>query len=101
MEMVVTLLVVGTILLISETVLPGAIAGILGLLCLLAGVVAAYYEFGPRTGNLVLIGVSLGLCGGIALWVRVFPTSRTSSLNKAFRGSTTFNFIVSGSPPTL
>jgi len=76
MEMVVTLLVLGTVLLLAETVLPGLIAGILGLLCLLAGVIAAYYEFGARTGNLLLIAVSLGLIGGMAAWVKVFPTSR-------------------------
>ena len=29
------------------------------------------------------------------------PTRRTSSLNKALSGSTTFNFIKSGKPPTL
>lgn len=76
MEMVVTLLVLGTILLLAELVLPGLIAGICGLLCLLGGVIAAYYEFGPRTGNAVLIGVSLGLLGGMALWMKFFPGSR-------------------------
>ena len=76
MEMVVTLLVLGTILLLAELVLPGLIAGICGLLCLLGGVIAAYYEFGPRTGNAVLIGVSLGLLGGMALWMKFFPNSR-------------------------
>ena len=30
-----------------------------------------------------------------------FPTRRTSSLNKALSGSTIFNFIKSGKPPTL
>ena len=76
MEMVVTLLVVGTMLLLAETVLPGAVAGILGLLCLLAGVIAGYYEFGARTGNLLLIAVSFGLIAGLAAWVKIFPTTR-------------------------
>ena len=76
MEMVVTLLVLGTILLLAETILPGLVAGILGMLCLLAGVIAAYYEFGPRAGNAVLIGVSLGLLSGLALWMKFFPESR-------------------------
>ena len=39
MELVVTLLVVGAILLLLETVLPGMIAGIVGGLCLIVGVV--------------------------------------------------------------
>ena len=76
MEMVVTLLVVGTMLLLAETVLPGGIAGILGMLSLLAGVVAAYYEFGARAGNAVLLGVSIALIAGLATWVKIFPTSR-------------------------
>lgn len=76
MELVVTMLVLGTVLLLAEIVLPGLIAGILGLLCLLASVATAYYEFGPRTGNTVLIGVSVGLLGGLAVWMRFFPGSR-------------------------
>lgn len=36
MELVITLLVVGVVLLALETVLPGAITGIAGLVCLVA-----------------------------------------------------------------
>jgi len=53
MELVVSLLVIGAILLILETVLPGAIAGVLGVCCLVAGVVI-----------------------GFVLWLRFFPESR-------------------------
>jgi len=76
MELVVTLFVLGTILLIAETVLPGMVAGILGALCLLAGVIAGYYEFGAPVGNRLLIGVTVAFLGGLALWVRFFPESR-------------------------
>src|ERR1051325_2988142 len=51
MEVVITLLVVGAVLLLLETVLPGMVAGVLGLLCLIAGVVQAYITFGPRMGS--------------------------------------------------
>ena len=73
MAIVITLLAAGVVLLILETVLPGAIAGILGGMCLLAGVILGYSEFGARTGNLILVGVILGLIGGFALWVKYFP----------------------------
>jgi membrane-bound serine protease (ClpP class) len=76
MELVVTLLVAGTILLLAETVLPGMIAGILGGLCLLAGIIAGYVEFGARTGNYILVGVSVALIGGFCAWVKFFPDSK-------------------------
>jgi membrane-bound serine protease (ClpP class) len=76
MELVVTLLVVGTILLLAETVLPGLIAGILGALCLMGGIVAGYMQFGARTGNYILIGVLVALIGGFCAWVKFFPDSR-------------------------
>ncbi len=75
MELVITLLVVGVVLLALETVLPGAITGIAGLVCLVAGVVQAYVEFGPGIGNYVLLGVTVGLAIGAWLWVKYFPTS--------------------------
>ena len=76
MELVVTLFVLGTILIVAETVLPGLVAGILGALCLIGGVIAGYVEFGPHTGNRLLIGVTIAFIGGLAFWVRFFPNSR-------------------------
>ncbi|HMJ90765.1 MAG TPA: NfeD family protein [Candidatus Acidoferrum sp.] len=76
MGVVITLLAIGTILLLLETVLPGMIAGILGLLCLMAGVIAAYINFGPQAGSGVLISVLIGVIAGTILWLKFFPTSR-------------------------
>ncbi len=76
MELVITLLVVGALLLLAETVLPGLIAGIVGLCCLIAAVVVAYVKFGAGTGNWVLIGVAAGVSVGVALWLKYFPDSR-------------------------
>lgn len=73
---IITLLLVGALLLLLETVLPGMIAGIVGLGCLLVGVVLAYSEFGARTGNLVLALVLVGLIVGAIGWIRYFPDSR-------------------------
>jgi membrane-bound serine protease (ClpP class) len=76
METVAALLVVGVVLVLLETVLPGAIAGIIGLCCLVVGVILAYATYGPVIGNYVLLGVGGGLLVAGILWVRFFPGSR-------------------------
>ncbi|MEO6035861.1 MAG: NfeD family protein [Verrucomicrobiota bacterium] len=76
MELVITLIVVGAILIILETILPGLIAGIIGLCCLVAGVYFAYDRLGVTTGNYVLLGVAAGLIVGTICWLRYFPNSR-------------------------
>ena len=70
------LLVVGAILLILETILPGLVAGICGLCCLIAGVYFAYDRLGANTGNWVLLGVCIGLIIGTICWLKYFPNSR-------------------------
>jgi len=76
---IIILLVAGALLLFLETVLPGLIAGIVGLGCLVAGVTMAYTEFGASTGNIVLVGVLVGLIAGFFLYVRYFPESRIAN----------------------
>jgi membrane-bound serine protease (ClpP class) len=80
MEWVITLLVAGALLLLLETILPGMIAGVIGLLCLVAGVIKAYVVFGPQTGSYVLGGVVVGLIIGTFLWVKYFPSSPAGRL---------------------
>src|ERR1043165_8872625 len=75
MDLVIILLVVGAVLMILETVLPGMVAGIVGFVCLMAGIILGYSRFDLRTGNLILLGVTVGLIGGFALWVKFFPQS--------------------------
>jgi membrane-bound serine protease (ClpP class) len=81
METVAVLIAAGVILLLLETILPGMVAGLVGAVCLLAGVIMGYVTFGPTTGNLILLGVLAGLAILTVLWVRFFPTSR---LGQAF-----------------
>lgn len=76
MEAVIALLLAGAVLLVLETVLPGMIAGLVGIGCLVTGVVMAYVNFGPHTGNLVLMIVLAGLVVGTFWWVKYFPDSR-------------------------
>ena len=78
MELVITLLVVGVILLVLETLLPGMIAGVIGLLCLTAGVIASFVSFGPQTGFYVFAGVTVFVIVGTLVWVKVFPHTRMS-----------------------
>src|ERR1051326_182282 len=73
---VLTLVLVGAALLLLETILPGLIAGILGICCLIAGIAVGYRDFGVGVGNLILLGVSLGLLLGLAVWIKYFPQSR-------------------------
>jgi len=80
MEWVITLLVAGAVLMLLETILPGLIAGILGLLCLIGGVIQAYVVFGAEIGNYVLAGVIVALVIGTFLWVKYLPTSRAGRM---------------------
>ena len=75
------LLVAGLALILLETILPGMIAGVIGIGCLVAGVVVSYVDFGPRVGNFVLFGVLGALLVAGLLWIRFFPHSR---LGQAF-----------------
>jgi membrane-bound serine protease (ClpP class) len=80
MELVIALLVVGAILLILETILPGMIAGILGVICIVAGIIQSYVSFGSTIGTYVLAGTLLGLIVGTMLWLRFFPKTRAGRL---------------------
>lgn len=76
MELVVTLLVVGAILLLLETILPGGVAGIVGGCCLIVGVVLGFVRLGAATGTWILMGTVVGVVAGFAVWARVFPNTR-------------------------
>ena len=76
MELVIVLLVAGAILMLAETILPGMVAGILGAICLVGGVIQGYVQFGPRAGSYILLGVLLGLVVGTMLWLKYFPETR-------------------------
>jgi membrane-bound serine protease (ClpP class) len=75
MGLVIVLLVMGAVLLLLETLLPGMVAGVAGLVCLAAGSALAYSRFGFETGNAVLLGVLVVLAAGSVLWIKYFPTS--------------------------
>jgi membrane-bound serine protease (ClpP class) len=78
MALIVTLLILGAILLFLETLLPGMIAGIIGVVCLIAAVILGYGDFGTSTGNLILAVVLVGLLIGAWCWLTFFPESRVA-----------------------
>lgn len=79
MTLIIVLLVVGALLMFAEVFLPGLVAGIVGLLCLMAAVVVAYIEEGFVTGNIVLGIVVAGLGLGFWAWLKFFPESRIAN----------------------
>src|ERR1041384_8480037 len=80
MDLVITLFVAGAILLVLETILPGMIAGAVGLLCVVGGVIQSFIVFGPQTGSYILIGVLAALILGTMAWFRYFPETRLAPM---------------------
>jgi membrane-bound serine protease (ClpP class) len=80
MATVIALLVIGALLILLETILPGLIAGILGFSCVCVGVAVAYLRFDFQTANTILVAVvAVGIVGTI-LYVKYFPESRVAHL---------------------
>ncbi|MBM3824556.1 MAG: hypothetical protein FJ404_17000 [Verrucomicrobia bacterium] len=90
METVIILIACGALLLLLETVLPGLVAGVLGVLCLMAAVIVGYIRFDLVTANWIAGGVMTGVVLGAGLWCRYFPGSRMAKQfisNKAVGGA--------------
>jgi membrane-bound serine protease (ClpP class) len=68
-----TLLLAGVALLLAEVFLPGMVAGVLGVVCLLGAAVVGFAEFGPKAGSLILITELLAGTALTLLWMRYFP----------------------------
>lgn len=80
MTTVVLLIIVGAVLLLLETLLPGMVAGVVGFGCLVGGVALGYIRFGVETGNVVLLAVFVLLLAGTACYVRFFPQTRAADI---------------------
>ncbi len=93
MALVITLLVVGAVLLLLETVLPGMIAGILGGLCLIAGVILAFTDLGASAGTYIFAITVAGVIIGFSIWASVFPKTRAG---RAFISDRTIGGVVTG-----
>lgn len=75
MELVITLLVAGFILLVLETVLPGIVAGVAGVLLVLAANAVAYLDVGVKAGNWTLALSSVLLVAITVAYVKFLPHS--------------------------
>ncbi len=73
MTLLLTLLLAGVALLLAEVFLPGMVAGVLGVVCLLGAAVVGFAEFGPKAGSLILITELLAGTALTILWMRYFP----------------------------
>lgn len=80
MGVVALLVVAGLLLLFLETILPGLIAGSIGMLLLIAAVAYAYLEISLRAGNATLLIVVTALIAGTVLWIKFFPDSAVARL---------------------
>lgn len=80
MALVVALLVAGMLLLALETILPGLIAGIMGVCCIGAAIVLGYLRFGFQTGNTVLAIATVGIVVGTVIYIKYFPDSPMAQL---------------------
>ena len=76
MILVATILAVGMVLILLEMLLPGLVAGIIGVICIIVGVSTGFARFGPEKGLWILLtAITLLLIIG-ALWLKIFPKSR-------------------------
>ena len=81
MTLLLTLLIAGIALLLAEVFLPGMVAGVLGVVCLLGVAVVGFAELGPNAGSLILLAeLAVGTVLTV-LWMRYFPQT---SLGKKY-----------------
>jgi len=76
MSIMTILFIAGILLLLAETVLPGLVAGILGVLCLLGGTILFFVDHGIQAGIYLLMGEMVLATLGFMLWMKIFPETR-------------------------
>ncbi len=80
MSWVLFLSITGILLLCMEVFLPGAVLGVIGACCLVAAVIITYTRFGINMGNMALLALMIGSVVALALWIKVFPKTRTGKI---------------------
>ncbi len=75
MTAIVLLFLTGALLLTAEVFLPGAIAGIVGAVALVAGSVLAFTNYGPTLGTLACLGAAVLI--GAMLYVELVWLPKT------------------------
>ena len=76
MTLLLTQLIAGVALLLAEVFLPGMVAGVLGVVCLLGAAGVGFAEFGSELGAHILMAELLVGTVLTILWMRYFPKTR-------------------------
>ena len=72
MSTIITLLILGIALLLIEIVIPGGVIGVIGLICICAGVVLGLMESAVLGFSLLLGVIVVGVIA-FRLWIKFFP----------------------------
>lgn len=76
MTTLLSFLVAGLTLILAEIFLPGMIAGICGVICLLIAAAIGYSDYGTAIGTYILVGEVVVCVSTFLLWVKFFPKSK-------------------------
>lgn len=75
-NIIIFLIVVGMLLLVSETFMPGGILGTIGFILVLIGLVITYREHGASTGHTVLAVTLVSTVVLVVAGLKIFPKTR-------------------------
>jgi membrane-bound ClpP family serine protease len=87
--LIIGLTIAGLTLLAAEVLLPGFIAGAIGIVLLLCAIVFSFTEYGFQIGMFMLIGILIVTFTGFMFWLYLFPRTfigKRLMLNAAIDG---------------
>lgn len=70
---IIALSLAGIILICLELFLPGIVAGIIGILCLLTAVIITYVKHGVAAGNFAAIALFVTTAVALLVWIKIVP----------------------------
>ena len=79
-NIIIFLIVIGMILLVSETFMPGGILGTIGFILVLIGIIITYREHGSTTGHIVIAVSFLSTGVLVAVGLKIFPNTRLGKM---------------------
>jgi len=77
LELIISLVVAGILLVLCEVFIPGGVIGILGGVLLAIGIIGGFVHeaHGPELGMWLLFGSLVGGLAGLWAWIKFFPRS--------------------------
>ena len=73
MLLIIALVTLAAALLLAETLLPGGVAGMLGVVSLAGAIALTYSRYGTPTGHYVLAGLVVSFTVAGIAWMSIFP----------------------------